>query len=124
MTATEAANFLRIHPHTLRRLVREGRLQPQSGDFEVAPLVHIRQQQPAPVKWRHNPPSQDAIEAAADAERWEWALAIFGGWGMGEVPARDISDLPGAWPGFTCRATRWRPSSLQPQSAGPQLPPR
>ena len=96
MTAAEAANFLRIHPTTLRRLVREGRLQRDSGGgFEVGPLVRIRQQQPAPVQWRHDPPSQEAIQAATDAERWEWALALFGGWGNPIIvrSAADLQDL-------------------------------
>jgi len=82
MTAAEAADFLRISPSTLRKLVKSGRLQRDTrGDFEVGPLLRVRSLEPAPVRWRHGPPSAAAIEDAISAERWEWAAAIFAGWG-------------------------------------------
>jgi len=83
VTTTEAASFLKVHPSTLRKLVKSGRLQCASdGGFEVGPLLRVRHLDPAPVKWRHGPPSDSAIEDAVSAERWEWAAAIFSGWDL------------------------------------------
>jgi len=93
MTAAEAADFLRISLSTLRKLVKSGRLQcAPDGSFEVGPLLRVRSLEPAPVRWRHGPPSQEAIDDATDAERWEWTLSVFGGWGEPIIP-RSGADL-------------------------------
>jgi hypothetical protein len=95
MPPQAAAALLRIHPLTLRRLMRQGHLQAPGGDIPVSAEVSCRHRSPAPVRWRHPPAPQAEVDAAVELDRAEWAEVLLAGWGMGEDASEEHKRL--AW---------------------------